>query len=552
MKKIITASLVATLALTSANAMSNAELAKQLTSLETELAKVKKKLKKQNKKINEVKAHDSGDNIKWGADVRTAYDNVNYDMAGGGSLGSNSLYSLRLWLNMAYAPDQNNVFKGQLSMNKAFGASFDNPMLRPYDAFDWTSNEALTDNSLKVRQAFWLYLGDDAFGADMPWTFSLGRRPSTGGFLANLSQDDEAQSPLGHIINVEFDGLSSKLDLSKVTGVPGMSVKLCVGKGSTNAVPLIGSATPNADVEANAMEEITLAGFIVEPYNDGQYIVKATAFKAFDLPDLVDPMAGPMIPVDPMNPAAGMAFNPSFGAMEQVGDMSGAALSVLVDGLAEDGYLADAKVFGSFAWSETDPKDDHTMLTNPLDPSNLGKSESGTSYWFGAYLPVSDGEGETYGTLGLEYNHGSQYWRPFTYAEDTMIGSKMAARGDAWEANWTYQLTDALSMQLRYVNIDYDYTGSNGFFGSATGASLKIDDVKQGAGMWQQLGGTNDMASGQTVYMNLAQMQGMNPMDPNTQAALMPMVQQMGMAAAFLPSVVESAQDFRFYIRYRF
>jgi len=78
-------------------------------------------------------------------------------------------------------------------------------------------NASLTDGSLKVRQAYWLYLGENAFGADMPWTFSLGRRPSTGGFLANLREDDAAQSPLGHIINVEFDGLSSKLDLSKVS-----------------------------------------------------------------------------------------------------------------------------------------------------------------------------------------------------------------------------------------------------------------------------------------------------------------------------------------------
>ncbi len=27
-------------------------------------------------------------------------------------------------------------------MNKAFGASFDNPMNRPFDAFDWTALEA--------------------------------------------------------------------------------------------------------------------------------------------------------------------------------------------------------------------------------------------------------------------------------------------------------------------------------------------------------------------------------------------------------------------------
>jgi hypothetical protein len=128
----------------------------------------------------------------------------------------------------------------------------------------------------------------------------------------------------------------------------------------------------------------------------------------------------------------------------------------------------------------------------------------------------------------------------------------MAARGDAWELNYTYQLTKALSLQARYVNIDYDYMGSQGFFGNTSGAAMKIDDVKDGAGMWSQLGGTADPASGETVYMNLAQMQGMNPEDPSTQAALMPQVRQMGMAAAFLPNIVESAQDFRFYIRYRF
>lgn len=81
-----------------------------------------------------------------------------------------------------------------------------------------------------MRQAYWLYLGETFFGADIPWTFSLGRRPSTGGFLANLREDDAAQSPLGHLINVEFDGLSSKLDLSNVTGVPGMSLSSVWGK----------------------------------------------------------------------------------------------------------------------------------------------------------------------------------------------------------------------------------------------------------------------------------------------------------------------------------
>jgi len=526
MKKIITASLVASLALTSvAGAQS---LSAQLNSLEAELAEVKKQLAKQNTKINKVKAHDAQDNIKWGVDLRTAIDNINYDMADGTSRKNSDLMSMRLWLNMAYAPDSHNIFKGKLSMNKAFGADFglgdDMSMMRGFgmgSLFDWTGNQALADNSLRVKEAYWLYLGDKAFGADIPWTFSLGRRPSGTGFLANLREDDPESSPLGHVINVEFDGLSAKLDLSNVTAVPGMSFKVCMGRGSTNATPLFADTAPYA--ENDGLDTIDLAGFIFEPYNDGQYIVKTTWFKAFDLPGMeVDMSTGEQL------------------GFEQYGDIQGAALSVLVDGLTEDGYFADAKLFGSFAWSKTEPYTDSAMLGSADD-------ETGSSYWFGAQLPVTDK-----GVFGVEYNHGDQYWRPFTYAEDTMIGSKLAARGDAWEAYFTYELTDALSAQVRYTNIDYDYTGSQGFFGNTSGASMKIDDVKAGAGMWSQLGGTQDPASGMTVYGNLAAMQGMDPTDPATQAALMPMVQDMGMAAAFLPSVVESAQDFRFYLRYRF
>lgn len=538
MKRIIKASLVATLALSGVQA---ASLDAKLSSLETELADLKKQVKKQNKKINEVKAHDSGDNIKWGADFRTAYDNINYDMANGDTRGNDSLYSMRLWLNMAYAPDQHNVFKGQLSMNKAFGADFggyDSSMNRAFSLggmFDWTSNEALTDNNLKVRQAYWLYLGDNAFGADVPWTFSIGRRPSTNGFLANLSQDDPEQSPLAHVINVEFDGLSSKLDLSKVTGVSGMNFKVCLGYGSSNAAPMFdrldGTQYSN---DEDALADIKLGGFIFEPYNDGQIIVKTTWYRAFDLPGFDDQAF--------MN--AFMANNMGAASFSQSGDMDGAAISVLIDGLTDDGYFADAKLFGSYAWSNTRPESGKSMLGST-------DNESGSSYWFGAYLPVVDGEGDNYGTVGAEYNHGSEYWRPFTYAEDTMIGSKIAARGDAWELNYTYQINEALSFQARYVSVDYEYTGSNSFFGT-DGTPMKIDDIKDGAAAWTQFGGTQDPASGMTVYQNLATAQGMDPMDPATQAALMPMVEGMGMASAFAPSIVEAAQDFRVYLRYRF
>lgn len=501
MKRIITASLVATLALTGVQAESVTE---KLNSLETELAKVKKDLKKQKETLSEVKAHDSGDNIKWGADLRTSIDNINYDMANGNERGKNDLMATRLWLNMAYAPNANNVFKGQLSYNKAWGADFTGntgnyPRGMGMDSFDWVGNEALTDSDLKVRQAYWLYLGEKAFGLDMPWTFSLGRRPSTNGFLANLRDDDPEQSPLGHIINVEFDGLSSKLDLSRITGVPGMSFKLCMGQGSTNAAPMFSrlDSTQYSD-ESNgvdSLEDVQLGGFIIEPYNDGQIITKATWFRAYNMPGYD-------------NAAMMAAMTGGQPWMSQVGDLEGGAFSVLVDGVTEDGYFSDVKVFGSIAYSKTRPDSDSQMLgmmtsATTWEGAAPGESKTGTSYWLGANLPVNVGD-ENYGTFGVEYNHGSRYWRPVTYAEDTMIGSKLAARGDAWEAYYTYQISEALSAQFRYTAIEYDYAGSNAFFASA-GTPIKMDDIK--AGLWGP-----DMAA----------------------------------------KTVEKAQDARFYLRYRF
>jgi hypothetical protein len=352
-------------------------------------------------------------------------------------------------------------------MNKAFGADFNGRTFSMGSMFDWTSNEALSDNTLKVKEAYWLYLGDSLFGSDLPWTFSIGRRPSIGGFLVNFREDDNAKSPLGHNINVEFDGLSTMVKLGDLTGVDGMSFKICVGRGATDATPMFDKNGEPAYISdsSQSLDDIDLAGVIFVPYDDGQYKIMTNWFKAFNLPGMED----------------------KDSPFTQYGNLQGAAISMLVDGLTEDGYFADAKVFASWAWSQTDPDSGKAMLGST-------DKESGTSYWFGALLPVTDDS-----TLGLEYNHGSKYWRSFTYGEDTMIGSKLAARGDAYEAYYTYKINKALSAQIRYTYIDYDYTGSNGFFGKM-GAPEKISDI-------------SDNKKSQTV---------------------------------------DKAQDLRFYIRYRF
>ena len=90
--------------------------------------------------------------------------------------------------------------------------------------------------------------------------------------------------------------------------------------------------------------------------------------------------------------------------------------------------------------------------------------ESGYSIYAGIQVPgFMEGQ-----RLGLEYNHGSKYWRSFTYGEDTLIGSKLAARGDAYEIYYTIPLVKKnLTAQLSYIYIDYDDAGSDLFFGQS-------------------------------------------------------------------------------------
>ena len=118
-------------------------------------------------------------------------------------------------------------------------------------------------------------------------------------------------------------------------------------------------------------------------------------------------------------------------------------------------YLDDTKVFASWAMSKTHPKNGAAMLGET-------ESKTGHSIWLGLNAPCPLTED---GRWGIEWNKGSRYWRSVTYGEDTMTGSKIAARGTAWEVYYNKPLTKALDLSLRYTAIDYDYTGSNMFFG---------------------------------------------------------------------------------------
>ncbi len=498
------------------------DLKAEIEKLKEEVAKLKKAQKKINikslkRQIREIKAHDAGDNIKWNVDFRTAYDVIGYERANGDK-SWNQILSNRLWLGMAFAPTDNLVFKGLISYYKMYGASANNAQrtgmqgFGKFDTFDWFINEIPRDNELRIKEAYWLYLGDDFLNTGIPWTASFGRRPATDGLLVNYREDQKAKSPIGHIINTEFDGASFKFKLEKLTDIPGMSFKLCMGRGLTNATTRYSDFmdTQNNYIKDLDAKNIDLAGVIFVPYDDGQYSLTTTAFRAFNLIGFeygFAPGRGGFVtnnfankiditnPMGPARPGDAYMFAPKFST---VGDMDGAAVSFIANGIGDgiSDFLDDTVFFISYAYSKTRPSGSNKGYYldpqgNPMDvtgdgvpdqvdiPSHmLGStdSKSGSSVYVGLNWPCQLMDDAR---VGIEYNHGSKYWRSFTYAEDTLAGSKLATRGDAYEFWLTKGLIGKkLTAQIRYTYIDNDYTGSQGFFATASGTPMSMDEAR--------------------------------------------------------------------------
>jgi len=463
MKKIITLSVLAFFATTmyASDDSVQAEidgLKAQLKAQDAKIAKLEKKQKHNTKKISHVNELANNDNIKFGVDFRTAYDNVGYKKADG-STDTNDVFTNRLWIKMAYAPTNNISFFGTLSYYKIYGQT-----AQPHpgmDQMDWVVDSTpLSTDTLRVKEAFWLYKNDTFMGMDIPWTASMGRRPSTDGLLVNYREDQKAKSAIGHNINMAFDGASFNYVLENVTDVPGMSLKFCFGRGMSDVNNRYSGVDRNTDGTYSmngadnygntpGFSNTDLVGVLFNPYNDGQYSLHTVWFDAFNLPGMY------------------ATATPNKYDFKQHGDVQGGAASFVADGIGDgiSDMLDDTVFFASFAYSQTNPDDGQTMLGSD-------KNEIGTSFYTGVNWPcqlIDDAR------VGVEYNHGSKYWRSFTYGEDTLAGSKLATRGDAYEVWFNKELIGkTLTAQVRYTYMDYKYTGSNAFFGDG-GTPIEIN-----------------------------------------------------------------------------
>jgi len=435
--------LLSSLALFSTSAFSaDTDMQAQIDALNAKIEKMEKINAYQNKQISKVNQQSANDNIKWEIDYRAAYENLNYkyrddaktasgadDTANAGKTYSNpALLTSRLWLGMAASPFEGLTFHGQLAVYGYWGSEN-----TANEDKSWRGSSRPHDLTVRFREGNFVY----KFGNDwaVPMAFSVGRRPASMGFLANhRSGDAKPNSPLAHITNMEVDAAMVMFDFAD-TLLPGSYLKVVYGRAHDPVSMDAGSAkgtTPYIDPEDVATDDAAV-DFLVLPisiYNNGQSNLMAQY--AMILNSKGTNIEG----ATPIKKAG-------------AGTTHMGALSYQLDGLNEDiDFLDSSTLFASIAATKTDPDSGYEMLGST-------KSETGYSFWAGFLFPdmMTDG-----GRFGLEYNWGSKYWTPMTWAEDTVIGSKIATRGSAYEGYWNIPIEGKnLSAQLRYTYIDYNY-----------------------------------------------------------------------------------------------
>ena len=396
-------------------------------------------------------------------------------------------YTTRMRLNLKSKVFDNVSFAVLLSMYKNWGDSTGVHVFDSWRSFtmDGTSSGNTSGDWLRVERAYfdWKNINGSEF------YLSIGRRPSTYGPPSHYRENElRGGTPSGHLVNFNFDGATLGYNLGEITGIEGQVVRFCYGQGFE-------SQWGNGEMFGDIVTKDThLGGFNIDAINDGTNFLQFTLFGAKDINDgFKGTMAFP-------TQLAGI-FAPTMYQDMQKFDNFNFVTRVQPSGVIGDMYLGgigfareeanDIKWFASLGWTRAEPNGNAGMFGGMLSDavfeaelnstgteiimvpktSDDTETKDGYGIYVGIQIPAP------YGKFGLEYNYGSEYWTPFTQAQDDPIGSKLATRGHVGEAYYIFDINPKMFIKLAGLYYDYEYTGS----GTPVGAPQKIDDVLAGS-----------------------------------------------------------------------
>ncbi len=405
------------------------------------------------------------------------------------NINNDLLYTTRLRLGMKAKIASNMNFSGRLLMFKNWGDTTGSKVFDSWDAFtmDGTSGGKTSGDWLRVERAYfdWKDIGGSNF------YLSIGRRPSTYGPPSQFRENEmRGGTPTGHLVHFNFDGITIGYKLSELTGIEGQVVRFCYGQGFESEW---GNGTLfNDDITSN-LKDTHLGGFNIDVLNDGQTFVQATLFRAQDVvdgfkgtiafPTQFGALFAPTLYAD-MQKFPTFNFETRYTPTTVIGDINLAALGFTRE--EDNGFTW----FGSFGWTQLNSNGEAGMFGGmgndavfeaqlSADKSEIfmvpvraedDDTQDGYGVYVGIQVPAPMGK------FGLEYNYGSEYWTPFTQAQDDVIGSKLATRGHAAEAYYIFDINRNAAIKIGGIYYDYEYTGS----GSPVGKPQKVEDVQSG------------------------------------------------------------------------
>lgn len=490
----------------------------KLDDLETKTEKKAAEIKEIDQRLNTAELHTATDKLAFGVELRSRAESIHYEdmrtapaalfssfftptpmgfngataaqiqqaiagMAAAGMIPSpemgdidnDIIYTNKFRLNMKAKVNNQLSFAGRLAAYKVFGDStgvkFNSGSMGDI-TLDGTTTSIPHGDTIHLERAYFNY--KDQMG-NVPINVSFGRRPSTDGPpLEYGNYSLEGGSPLAHIINWQFDGASLSFGLEEVTGIPGAAFKLCYGVGFENDWGNSSSLSSESDVD-----DVHLMGFIATLFDNDVFSAELNYAHASDITDGFTGLT--VMPfIISVDPTGAYTFTPNSGAfisrMEpstNLGDWDAATL-LLRTNLYER-FEKDIDLFVSLGWTHTDPS---TVSQNPfwnllgyglLSSNGELEARDGYSIYAGAVFPMPFDA-----RWGIEYNYGSKYWFNFTGAEDSLIASKLATRGQVWETYYIQPVfQDNFFLKLGGQYYDYEYTGS----GNPLGKPVKISDA---------------------------------------------------------------------------
>ncbi len=495
----------------------------KLKALESKNTEKADEIKEIDDRLSKAEIHTATDRISFGVELRTKAESIHYNdlrvapstlisaffasppagfngatlaqaqamiagMAASGSLpppnkfsaNNDAIFTNRFRLDMKAKVNDNLNFAGRLAAYKVFG---DSTGIQFYQgsmgnvAFDGTTSSIPHGDTIHLERAYFNYHRDIG---KVPVNFSLGRRPATEGPPAEYkSYSLEGGSPLATIINWQFDGASLNLGLEDIIGIPGSALKFCYGVGFERDWGNTSTLSATSDVK-----DVHLAGFIATLYDDDNTSAVLNYSHAWDITDgFTGLTVMPFIAYKEDRDGDGTYeyyFDKNYGGyvsrvepMTNIGDWDAASL-LLRTNLGE-WFDTDIDLFLAGSWSHTDPSNIsenpfYELMGQGLLSSNGDlDSHDGYNLYAGAIFPMPFDA-----RLGLEYNWGSRYWFNFTGAEDSLIGSKLATRGQVYEAYYIQPVFGQnFFFQLGTQFYNYKYTGS----GNPLGKPVKLSQA---------------------------------------------------------------------------